>query len=119
ENYFTLTDGEDIAAHVYYALDSLNEAGETAVSGESILSIPAIKGGVPMDYDGISAPTLTGRPPIYSDWGLGSISFDNEPLVRYIGDIPNKDTPVEVSLTLLRQPGVSFEAWYNQAGVYA
>lgn len=119
ENYFELTDAEELAAYVYYALSAKNTGGSQAQNDQSVNEIPAIKGDVPLVYDGIPSPTLTKRPPIFNNYGLGSVSFDNEPLVKFTGPISRINTPVEVSLTLIRQPGTPHEAWYNYGGIYA
>lgn len=118
-DYFELTETEELAAYVYYALNAKNANGTAAQDSQSVNEIPAIKGDIPLTYDGISSPTLTKKPPVYSSYGLGSIWFDNEPLTKFRALIDRINTPVEVSLTMVRQPGTGHEAWYNYGGIYA
>lgn len=115
---FELTASEQLASQIYYAKGSLKSNLTPAVTGDSIQRVLDLKSDKHLDYAGIPQPTLTGRPPIYDDRGLGAISFDNEPLTSYEVNLERTDYPLEVSLILVNQPGTAFEAWMNNYGSY-
>lgn len=119
-DYFTLTEAENMASHVYYAKNSLNNSEQVASHWESINKILDLKGNVDLTHSGTPTPMLTGRRPIYDDKEFGSISFDNERDCLFAGTVsPSVPVPFEVSLTMINQPGTAWEAWYNSNGVYA
>jgi len=111
-DFLTLTARENLAKHVYYAKGSLNSSGAPASNGESVVTVPDLKGGKNLVYTGLSTPVISKRPPHYDDAQFSAIRFLNETNTKYEVNLTEQlPAPYEVSLTLISLPGAEFVPW--------
>jgi len=83
------------AQHLY----KMNASGFTI--GQPVMSIPDLKGKLPLPYTGPAVPTLSGKPPIYTKEGI--LFFQNEAGIQYQAQSSAKAPyPMEIWMVILK-----------------
>lgn len=101
----------DYFDHVHTAINSLNSAGAIAINGQSVYTIAAEKGGIPIPWGGLPVTSVTKVPPALIDTNW--ISFFNTPLEYITKQVISVAAPFTYYFVTRTLPGTQYEGMFE------